>query len=136
MKDDLPLFGGMHVLRDNKKIADIMAEKGSLIGIGELIHSYPHSWRSKAPLIFRNTPQWFISMTQNDLKEIALNEIENTNFYPEAGKQRLYSMIKNRPDWCLSRQRAWGIPIPVFINKKNNEPLKDQEVIDLSLIHI
>ena len=130
LKDDLPLFGGMHVLRDNKKIADIMAEKGSLIGVGELIHSYPHSWRSKAPLIFRNTPQWFISMTQNDLKEIALNEIEKTNFYPEAGKQRLYSMIKNRPDWCLSRQRAWGIPIPVFINKKNNEPLKDQEVID------
>ena len=130
LKDNLPLFAGMHVLRDNKKIAEIMSEKGGLLAVGELIHSYPHSWRSKAPLIFRNTPQWFISMTENQLKEIALSEIEKTSFYPEAGKQRLYSMIKHRPDWCLSRQRAWGIPIPVFINKNDNQPLRDQKVID------
>ena len=128
--DHLPLFGGMHVLRDNSKIADIMSEKQSLIGRGELIHSYPHSWRSKAPLVFRNTPQWFISMDKNELRNTALKEIEKTRFYPPAGKQRLFSMIENRPDWCLSRQRAWGIPIPVFINKKTGEPLRDKTVVD------
>ena len=127
--DHLPLFAGMHVLRDNPKMADLMSDKGALLGRGELIHSYPHSWRSKAPLIFRNTPQWFISMTSNKLRDTALSEIEKTHFYPSAGKQRLYSMIKNRPDWCLSRQRAWGIPIPVFIRKENGEPLKDTKVM-------
>ena len=126
----LPLFGGMHVLRDNLKIAQEMAERGGLIAIGQLTHSYPHSWRSKAPVIYRNTAQWFISMSENNLRETALSEIEKTAFYPPAGRARLSSMIANRPDWCLSRQRAWGVPIPVFVHKQTGEPLRDQAVID------
>ena len=129
----LPLFGGMHVLRDNQKIADIMAEHGGLIAIGSLVHSYPHSWRSHAPVIYRNATQWFVSMGDNDtdgLRAKALSALEQTDFYPAAGQRRLSSMIENRPDWCLSRQRAWGVPIAVFYNKKTGEPLRDQAVID------
>ena len=106
--EHLPLFGGCHVLRDNQKIADVMAEKGGLIGIGTLVHSYPHSWRSHAPVIYRNATQWFVSMGDNQqggLRETALNALSQTDFYPQAGQRRLSSMIENRPDWCLSRQR-------------------------------
>ena len=118
LMEHLPLFAGLHVLRDNKKIANILAEKNGLIAIGKLTHSYPHSWRSHAPVIYRNASQWFVSMEKNELRDIALSELSKTQFYPPSGKKRLSSMIENRPDWCLSRQRAWGVPIPVFFNKK------------------
>jgi len=114
----------------NPAIAELLDEGGALLARGRLRHSYPHSWRSKAPLIFRNTPQWFISMDLNGLREKALASIEATRFVPSAGRNRLYSMIEQRPDWCVSRQRAWGVPLPIFVNKETNEPLRDQTVID------
>ena len=130
LMEHLPVFSGLHVLRDNKKIAEIMAEHNGLIGIGSLTHSYPHSWRSHAPVIYRNTAQWFISMDSDGLRDYALSALAETAFYPPAGQKRLTSMIENRPDWCLSRQRAWGVPIPVFVEKKSGKPLQDQLVVD------
>ena len=130
LMDHLPVFSGLHVLRDNQKIAEIMIEHNALIGIGKLTHSYPHSWRSHAPVIYRNTAQWFISMESHGLRDYALASLTTTSFYPPAGQKRLTSMIENRPDWCLSRQRAWGVPIPVFVEKKSGKALQDQSVVD------
>ena len=127
--EHLPLFGGMSALKDNEKIADILAEKGGLIGRGDVTHSYPHSWRSHAPLIFRNTPQWFISMEKTGLRATALDALGKTAFYPPSGQTRLTSMIATRPDWCISRQRAWGIPLPIFVHKETGEPLRDEKVM-------
>jgi len=127
---DLPLLGGLRVLKDNEKIADIMSAHGGLIGRGTLTHSYPHSWRSKAPLVFRTTPQWFISMETNSLRDTALKALSETTFFPPQGVNRITKMIEDRPDWCISRQRAWGVPLGIFINKKTQEPLRDQEVVD------
>ena len=128
--DHVPLVAGLDVLKDNYQIAMIVKGSGALLAVGRLTHSYPHSWRSKAPLIFRTTPQWFISMENNELREVALEAIDATRFIPDRGKNRLRTMIEQRPDWCVSRQRAWGVPITIFIEKKTGEPLKDQKVID------
>ena len=124
----LPLYGGLHALRDNAKIADIMAQRGGVIGIGKLVHSYPHSWRSKAPVIYRNTAQWFVSMESQGLRVTALSELSKTAFYPAAGQKRLTAMIAQRPDWCLSRQRAWGVPLTIFVKKETGQPLRDPNV--------
>ncbi|WP_259782289.1 isoleucine--tRNA ligase [Aestuariispira ectoiniformans] len=135
--DHVPLFAGKVIYTPEGKVGDAngsvikaLAEASNMLAKENIRHSYPHSWRSKAPLIFRNTAQWFISMSHNDLRETALREIDKTAFYPERGRKRLRSMIEGRPDWCVSRQRAWGVPIPVFVNKETGEPLRDQSVID------
>ena len=131
----VPHFAGERVLTadgrpggaDSAVIA-ALEEAGALLGKGKLQHSYPHSWRSHAPLIFRATTQWFISMETNGLRDKALEAVAATRFVPESGRRRLGSMIEGRPDWCVSRQRAWGVPIPVFTHRETGEVLRDEAV--------
>ena len=122
------LFEGNHIFKANPIIIEKLKQQKKLLANGELIHSYPHSWRSKAPLVHRATPQWFISMESHKLRETALKALDKTNFYPSKGKERLRSMIETRPDWCVSRQRVWGVPLPIFVNKKTKKILVDDEV--------
>ena len=128
--NEIPFFTNTHIFKADDLVIEKLKEQKKLLKDDKLNHSYPHSWRSKAPLIYRATPQWFISMEKNDLRKKAIKSINETHFYPKKGKERLLSMIEGRPDWCVSRQRVWGVPLPIFINKKTKEPLKDKKVID------
>ena len=127
---EIPYFANTHIFKADPIVIEKLKEHKQLLKNDKLNHSYPHSWRSKAPLIYRATPQWFISMQQNDLRKKAIKSINETIFYPKKGKDRLLSMIEGRPDWCVSRQRVWGVPLPIFINKKTKEPLRDEKVIE------
>ena len=127
---EIPYFTNTHIFKADPIVIEKLKEQNKLLKNDKLNHSYPHSWRSKAPLIYRATPQWFISMQKNDLRKKAIKAINDTIFYPKKGKERLLSMVEGRPDWCVSRQRVWGVPLPIFINKKTKEPLRDQKVID------
>jgi isoleucyl-tRNA synthetase len=126
--DNVSLFEGIHIFKANPIVIEKLKDQKKLLKNGELVHSYPHSWRSKAPLVHRATPQWFISMESHNLRDKALKALDETTFYPSKGKERLKSMIETRPDWCVSRQRVWGVPLPIFINKKTNKILVDDDV--------
>ena len=128
--NEIPHFEKIHIFKADIPVIEKLKAEQKLLKNDKLQHSYPHSWRSKAPLIYRATPQWFISMEKDSLRDKAIKAIEQTDFYPSKGKERLLSMIESRPDWCVSRQRVWGVPLPLFINKKTKEPLRDQKVID------
>jgi isoleucyl-tRNA synthetase len=117
-----PIFAGEHIYKANPKIIAALSEAEKLWAHVAIKHSYPHCWRHKTPIIFRATPQWFISMDDHGLRQDALNAIErDISFVPDWGKNRIQSMIEGRPDWCISRQRTWGVPIPFFVHKDTNE---------------
>jgi isoleucyl-tRNA synthetase len=129
---DFPLFGGQNIWQAVPKIIDALREAGRLLATGPLTHSYPHCWRHKSAVIYRAAAQWFVRMDEGDgvftkdkspktLRQLALEAIEHTRFYPENGRARLRDMIANRPDWCISRQRSWGVPLPFFLHKDTGE---------------
>ncbi|MEQ8268456.1 MAG: isoleucine--tRNA ligase [Parvibaculum sp.] len=140
--DHVPLFAGKFVLtrqgkegNANSAVIEELEKAGKLLAKGKVTHSYPHSWRSKAPLIFRNTPQWFVAMDAKieaaggkPFRQVALEEIEKVRWVPARNRNRIYSMVEGRPDWVLSRQRAWGVPLTLFVRKDDGTLLRDEKV--------
>jgi len=123
-------FEGIHIFKANPIVIENLKNQKKLLSNGKLTHTYPHSWRSKAPLVHRATAQWFISMESHGLRAKSLKAIDETIFYPSKAKERIKAMIETRPDWCVSRQRVWGVPLPIFLSKKNGEALIDDEVFE------
>ncbi|MHA2797977.1 isoleucine--tRNA ligase [Vibrio harveyi] len=118
---DTELFAGQHVFKANDAVVEVLKEKGALLHHHAYEHSYPHCWRHKTPIIFRATPQWFVSMDQAGLRAKALESIKNVEWMPEWGQSRIEGMIEGRPEWCISRQRTWGVPIALFVHKETAE---------------
>jgi isoleucyl-tRNA synthetase len=127
---EMEFFKNQFVFDANIAIIDKLKEKNALLAQEPMQHSYPHCWRCKKPVIFRATPQWFISMEKTDLRQKSIDEIHRVAWIPAWGKERIYGMIENRPDWCISRQRAWGVPIAIFTCKKCDQILVNQTIID------
>jgi len=126
---DTELFAGLHVNKANDEILKVLEEKGALLKSKKIKHSYPHCWRHKTPIIFRATPQWFVSMKQNGLQASAMKAINETQWMPDWGKARIEGMVENRPDWCISRQRTWGVPITLFVHKETAELHPDTKTL-------
>ncbi len=124
-REDVEFFGGMKIVDANTAVTEKLQEVGALLKAGKVSHSYPHCWRCKKPIIFRATEQWFISMTANGLRTKSLQHINDVQWVPRWGRERIYGMIENRPDWCISRQRSWGVPITAFYCEKCGEALAD-----------
>ena len=118
---DTEIFAGEHVFKANDHVIEVLKENNALIHVEKYRHSYPHCWRHKSPIIFRATPQWFVSMEKEGLRDLAMAEIKKVRWVPGWGQARIESMIEKRPDWCISRQRYWGVPIPLFMHMETNE---------------
>ena len=127
---DVALFNGQFVFKANDGITETLKENGSLLASGKIAHSYPHCWRCKKPVIFRATPQWFISMEKTGLRKKALEAIDTVQWIPSWGRDRIYGMVENRPDWCISRQRVWGVPIALFSCEACEALLMDKKTME------
>ncbi len=122
-----PVFAGESVFKANPQVIELLKEKDALLAYVDIQHSYPHCWRHKTPIIFRATPQWFVSMDQKGLRQAAMKAIADTDWMPDWGQKRIENMVEGRPDWCISRQRTWGVPIPLFVNKQTGQLHPDTE---------
>ena len=127
--DSTEYFAGQHVMKANPVIVQMLEERGVLLHAEQYEHAYPHCWRHKTPIIFRATPQWFVSMSQNGLRARALAEIEKVTWHPEWGEARITAMVSGAPDWCISRQRTWGVPIALFVHRESGELHPDTQAL-------
>ncbi len=136
-REHVELFGGEHVMKVDAHMLEELTSRGRLVKSEKYQHSYPYCWRTKTPIIYRATPQWFVSMDKENLRKDTLSEIEKVQWIPSWGQDRIHGMIADRPDWCISRQRYWGVPLPLFLNKQSGElHPRTTEIIEAAAVEI